>query len=145
MQMAIQSSESCNKDKHFVFVYGTLKRGHGNNLLLKDSTFISEGILHGHKLCFYYSEGSFPFAKKDERSSSRGEVYTVNEETLRRLDALEGYAPNRPDSMNTFYLRREADIETPTGMVKCFYYLGGANSQGPDCIKYDGYYQWSRY
>lgn len=70
-----------------VFVYGTLKRGHGNHRLLADSTFVGEDVLAGATLRDY---GAFPAVELTLGGVVHGEVYQVSHETLRQLDRLEG-------------------------------------------------------
>jgi gamma-glutamylcyclotransferase (GGCT)/AIG2-like uncharacterized protein YtfP len=72
-----------------VFVYGTLKSGEYNHHLLAGSTFIGRAqamniALHAHE----YSP--FPYAQCTHGSKAWGEVWKVTEQTLRRLDTLEG-------------------------------------------------------
>lgn len=79
-----------------IAVYGTLKRGYGNNRILTEGTgvFIEERILPGFKL---YNAG-FPVAMDDNDSSILVEIWdigdpTTNDDafrTLSRLDRLEG-------------------------------------------------------
>ncbi len=78
--------ESANKN---IFVYGTLKVGHGNIVLLMDvekvGTFETAPryALFGHKW-------GIPFLWHGS-SVVRGEVYRVDPITLRDVDALEGH------------------------------------------------------
>lgn len=75
-----------------VFVYGTLKRGHRNHYLLENSKFIGAGQTRrlfrmfdcGFPVLRTYSDRPSPYNAK-----VRGEVYEVDEQTLRRLDQLE--------------------------------------------------------
>lgn len=93
-------------NKHLVFVYGTLKMNEGNNYLLVDAEF--EGFATTRRKFLLlnsspYSQGGFPYLidENDEipYPGSRyiqhiqGEVYEVNDDTLARLDQLEGH-PN---------------------------------------------------
>lgn len=74
-----------------VAVYGTLKRGRGNNRLLSTSSFIGEDELHGFTM---YSAGGFPVIYRSEELSKSilVEVWEVDEETLTGdLDRLEGH------------------------------------------------------
>lgn len=77
-----------------VFVYGTLKRGYGNNRLLQNATFVAEDVLKDHSAIYSFGTGGFPVAFKAEGKNLAGEVWDISgdhqEETLRRLDALEG-------------------------------------------------------
>lgn len=78
-------------DKYKVFVYGTLKRGFGNNRLLGGSKFLGKGVTED-KFALY--ESGIPFVIENESVSQiSGEVYVVDRETLAHLDRLEGH-PN---------------------------------------------------
>lgn len=72
-----------------VVVYGTLKRGYGNNRILQagKAEFIKEVKIPGYKL---YNCG-FPVAKAEEGAVSLGELWDIgdNPDTLRALDRLE--------------------------------------------------------
>ncbi len=71
------------------FVYGTLKKGYGNNNLLGKSYYLGKGLTSS-KYTVYNS--GFPLAKYNEEGNSLlGEVYRVEEqEVVRQLDQLEG-------------------------------------------------------
>lgn len=70
----------------YVTVYGTLKNGHGNHGLLNGSNFIGNTIVEGKM----FSLGGFPGVRLDEPGTFHAEVYEVDEETLAKLDILEG-------------------------------------------------------
>lgn len=70
-----------------LFVYGTLRRGHGNNRLLKDSEFVGEATVNAKRL------GPIQVIPTDGDEVTHGELYRVNSKTLRRVDHLEGYDP----------------------------------------------------
>jgi gamma-glutamylcyclotransferase (GGCT)/AIG2-like uncharacterized protein YtfP len=74
-----------------IFVYGTLKKGFGLSHLLQFSSFVGNAELKGFKLLDF---GVFPGAVRDEKAGTlKGEVYEVDEVTLKRLDFVEsGYA-----------------------------------------------------
>ncbi|HQM27674.1 MAG TPA: gamma-glutamylcyclotransferase [Syntrophorhabdus sp.] len=82
-----------------VFVYGTLRKGMGNHRLLEGSGFLGMGETVA-QYGMYVLPGRIPYVKR--RSGMKavivGEVYEVDEDTLRRIDRLEGH----PD----FYRRR---------------------------------------
>lgn len=88
--MAAENTTDIGKERHLVFVYGTLKEGFSNHGLLRDS------IYHGkhetgavHKML---SLGGFPGVIWNGGTSPiHGEVYEVTDATLARLDSLEGY------------------------------------------------------
>lgn len=73
---------------HRVFVYGTLKHGHGNHRLLAGSVFLgSKETMHplfvmvGHGIPFVYHV--------EEGWRISGELYEVDDEVLKDLDRLE--------------------------------------------------------
>lgn len=98
--MNIEQITELIREKSLVFVYGTLKRGYGNNVLLQDADFIGEAkTVSPWKLD---ARGGIPFLHKDSTVGARcvrGEVFAVNEQELANLDRLEGH----PD----FYFRDE--------------------------------------
>lgn len=78
-----------------IFVYGTLKRGHGNNYLLGESPLLGQALTLTPFVLF---NCGFPMAVPFTRDAAKapllpvmGEVYQVDETTLRRLDSLEGH------------------------------------------------------
>lgn len=76
-----------------VFVYGTLKRGHGNNRLLQSAKFIGEAVTCEDTFLMY-SNGGFPYVLKNGKFFVKGEVFEVTDKTTEsNLDFLEG-VPN---------------------------------------------------
>lgn len=74
----------------YVFVYGTLKRNHGNNRLLRDASFIQEDTTEEN---FFLANLGCPVAfPDDEGKPVRGEVWLVDSPaTLHALDRLENH------------------------------------------------------
>lgn len=70
-----------------VFVYGTLKKGFGNHVLLSESQCLGPDSLKNYSM---FSLGYFPAIRKGE-GTVYGEVYEVTPEQLQRLDRLEGH------------------------------------------------------
>ena len=70
-----------------VFVYGTLKKGWGNNTLLANSTYKGAGTVKGTLI----NLGSFPALLKEGDSIVHGELYDVTDAILSMLDMLEGH------------------------------------------------------
>jgi gamma-glutamylcyclotransferase (GGCT)/AIG2-like uncharacterized protein YtfP len=86
-----------------VAVYGTLKRGYGNNVLLEKSTFVGKGkTTEKYPLVIRTSGLPFMLYKKNQGYNVEVELYLVNKDTLRKLDMLEGH----PD----WYRRREVSV-----------------------------------
>lgn len=91
---------------HLVAVYGTLKRGFHNHYLLETSVFKGLARAPG-KL---YVRG-LPFFKRvsDVPMGVYCELYSVDDETLARLDRLEGYREHNPET--SLYNRVEVEVE----------------------------------
>jgi gamma-glutamylcyclotransferase (GGCT)/AIG2-like uncharacterized protein YtfP len=89
----------------YVFVYGTLMEGFGNNRLLKDSSLIENATTEdGYVLV----ANGIPYLLEDQgKSYVHGEIYKVNEKTLENLDTLEGH-PN-------WYARKVINVVTEQG------------------------------
>ena len=75
---------------HYVFVYGTLRKGEGNNLLLKDADFLGETSVSGFQLVG--KGASFPYVvPASDNDVVHGELYGVDYDELKHLDYLEGF------------------------------------------------------
>ena len=110
---------------HRVFVYGSLKRGHWNNPLLRDgqAEFRGETVtVQRYHMLSGRVEGSrrFPVVLDDGPADSArpvaGEIYHVSDECLALLDRLERV----PES----YRREVADVIEDGDPVKAFIYVG---------------------
>lgn len=97
---------------HTVAVYGTLKQGHGNHRLIQQDP-VSIGYISGHRL---YQSG-IPFLVKDHTSEYevQVEIYEVDDETLQRLDRLEGHP--------SAYRREILSVSTDEGNRDAWTYL----------------------
>lgn len=91
---------------HAVFVYGSLRSGEGNNGLLRSSMLVGDAAVYG----VLYSLGGFPGLRLDDLAPTwvQGEVWTVDDETLERLDRLEGVS-------HGFYRRVRVSVELLAG------------------------------
>lgn len=91
--------ENKTMEKNRVFVYGTLKREHINNSLLKTSVFVGTAETISKYLLL---ELGVPFLVDNSNHHKscivQGEVYTTNKKVLDELDILEGHP--------TFYRRK---------------------------------------
>ena len=73
-----------------VFVYGTLKEGHGNHQLLHSGTFIGT-YTTPPKYSLYDVNGRFPaMTEANQGVAVTGEIYQIDGKTLSVLDLLEG-------------------------------------------------------
>ena len=95
-----------------VFVYGSLKKGFYNNVVLGDSEFVAVDIVSGYSLI---SLGAFPMAIPDPNGQVIGEVYYVTPETLEKLDRLEGFHIDNPYS--SMYDRQVVQGEMEENML----------------------------
>ena len=78
-----------------IFVYGSLLKGFQNNYILENSTFVGEfATVEGYILVGAKSR-SFPYVLNringDASTQIMGELYDVSEDTMNKLDKLEGY------------------------------------------------------
>ena len=86
--------------KHTLFVYGTLKQHHHNHHLLSTSKYLGT-VKTIEKYSLFVS--TIPFVSKHPQTSViHGELYSVDDCTLARLDRLEGHPQ--------WYKREEVDI-----------------------------------
>lgn len=92
-----------------MFVYGTLKRGHGNNRLMMNSKFIGEATT-SEKFALYRS--GIPYVSSLEQLHQvHGELYEVPEEEVPRIDSLEGH-PNWYERRQTEVVDKEGNTHT---------------------------------
>jgi gamma-glutamylaminecyclotransferase len=115
----------------YVFVYGTLMSGFGNNRLLKDSAMIDYASTEDEYVLV--SNGVIPYLMDDVKDSYIiGEVYEVNEKTLKNLDDLEGH-PN-------WYQRRIINVVSDVGdRLRAWAYFMPVKPQGAEVIELGDY------
>jgi gamma-glutamylcyclotransferase (GGCT)/AIG2-like uncharacterized protein YtfP len=103
-----------------VFVYGTLRQGDSRNGILHESACLSlNATLKGYEM---YDLGAFPAIIKQKGSQVQGELYQIDEETLKALDYIEGHRPANPES--SFYRRVAVQAQTEEGeSLPCFTYI----------------------
>lgn len=95
-----------------IFVYGTLKRRHGNHGVLGNSVFLGEAVTLDKNFTMF--DGGFPFVSDgfpgDHNGSIVGELYeTSDKRILDNLDRLEG--------VPYLYVKREIDVTTLDGIT----------------------------
>jgi len=98
-----------------IFVYGTLKQGHGNHPVIgrfEQTELVEErAVLRGYSMA---SLGGFPAIFPEKEGEVIGEVYKVPDEALGPLDRLEGYP--------SFYDRTQVWVEDVQGEEKAHYH-----------------------
>lgn len=99
-----------------VFVYGTLKRGFGNNVLLANSLYLDTGKVENYALKYSYGDIGFPVMFKRKNNIVYGELYAVDENVLNDLDELEGEG--------SLYHRKKVRVITKTETIPAFAYIG---------------------
>ena len=108
---------------HRVFVYGTLKKGHYNNVLLDEAEFVGSAMTVGKDYTMY-NLGAFPGVKEGGCDSITGEVYIVDDEQLARLHQLEGHP--------TFYKAINKQVKlfnnSVAGYMEAFMYIYQGNN-----------------
>lgn len=116
-----------------VFVYGTLKRGWGNSRLIPEDLTPTPDSIRGYTM---YHMGGFPGIVNTPETSRMvvGEVFEVDDATLRRLDSLEGY---RGEGEHNFYERER--VVTDNG-EECLVYV--QSSAPSDSVVESG--EWTR-
>jgi gamma-glutamylcyclotransferase (GGCT)/AIG2-like uncharacterized protein YtfP len=108
--------------KTLVWVYGSLKKGFHNNGYLGKAEFKGEAILKGAQL---YTMGSYPALGKGMRDI-RGELYLVDDATLKNLDGLEQYHPK--DYVRSLYIRRKERVTIDgKDCISAMVYFGNPN------------------
>lgn len=73
---------------HKVFVYGSLKIGYSNHVVLRGADYVGEDTT-ADPAWYMFSMGGFPGVVRGDKLIT-GEVYEVDDEGLSHLDALEG-------------------------------------------------------
>lgn len=101
-----------------VFVYGTLRKGEGNHRLLAEATCLAEQCWTEGQL--YDTGFGYPAMKISSSTYVYGELYSITESELNRLEQLEGY---RVDGENNLYNRIQQTVYTDSGKVVAFMYV----------------------
>jgi len=109
---------------HLIAVYGSLRQGLGNHGMIKYEELL--GTFRTEPKYSMYSIGSsFPGLKKDGTTSIVMEVYEVGDETMDRVNMLEGYVEGGAKENNHY---NSEDIDTPFGKAKLFIYNNSIDS-----------------
>lgn len=104
-----------------LFVYGTLMKGFGNHHCIAAGEFLGPAQVPG----MLYVNG-LPYARYDGgmldqmMSFIQGELYLVDEVTLRRCDRLEGYTPGMKQNPDWYY---RLQVDTKDGYPVFMYHV----------------------
>lgn len=78
---------------HKVFVYGTLRKGECNHNYIQESTFLGDAVSKD-AVFFLSGQGAVPCLMEGIAGNKiKGELYSIDDETLDCIDRLEGH-PN---------------------------------------------------
>ena len=103
---------------YLVAVYGSLRKDLGNHSLLGTSEFVGKGVTKSPKFAML-SLSAYPMvmANTSRYAHPVVEVYRVDKQTLKGLDALEGHP--------SFYCRKETTIMIDGEVaLTCWMYIG---------------------
>jgi gamma-glutamylcyclotransferase (GGCT)/AIG2-like uncharacterized protein YtfP len=121
-------AHSQDTDRLPVFVYGTLRPGHGNARIWDGYAFAKfdgKCRIHDHKLV---SNGGFPYCIPDQGSESYGCLIVPTgdnyDHVLRRMDALEGVPMH--------YTREIVAVTCPEGVITAWVYIPAFPSDHSD-------------
>lgn len=89
---------------NLLFVYGTLRKGFGNHVMMSGCTFLGDGTIQA----LLYAHGMLPMIGHGD-GTVKGELYKVPDEEWRHLDGLEGH-PN-------WYCREHTNVTLADGKV----------------------------
>jgi gamma-glutamylcyclotransferase (GGCT)/AIG2-like uncharacterized protein YtfP len=100
-----------------ILVYGSLRRGQQAHRFLRNTTFVEEVRVPGYDL---FALGWYPGIKPnpDNKEGIVGEVFELadgDDETVRNLDAFEGYNPKHEEM--SLFVRKEVAVNGQPTML----------------------------
>lgn len=109
---------------HYVFTYGTLKRGSSRNIVFScnpKNEFCGVGVSKGNFDMLLYPEGGFPVAfeglgNEERNTKLKGELWLVPTDTILKLDRIE--------ANGKIFIRTYRKIWVGEECVSAFVYLG---------------------
>jgi gamma-glutamylcyclotransferase (GGCT)/AIG2-like uncharacterized protein YtfP len=118
----MRESNAEAQDTTRLFIYGTLKRGHGRHDWLRDQRFIGEAVTEPHYRL--YNLVAYPALVEVEPGQGRavqGEVWDVTADRLPVIDRIE-------DVDAGLYARRVIALQShPLQTVQAYFFLGGVD------------------
>lgn len=96
---------------NIVAVYGSLRAGLFNHVVLGNAPYTSMGIAKGFRM---HSLGAYPALVRDPDSPTEVVVELYDVSCMKNLDRLEGYPK--------YYARKQVKIDTPQGAVLAWVY-----------------------
>ena len=102
--------------KHYLFVYGTLRKGFSHSFLndiAMDMNLVAKGEINAE----FFDIGEYPAAlpTKEKNAHIEGDIFEINHprKVLKILDDYEGF--DRNDKKNSEYLRKKTNIQLISG------------------------------
>ena len=114
---------------NYVFTYGTLLKGERNHHLINDDDFVSEGMIKNYKM---FNLGTYPGIESGD-GIVLGELYLVDDNTLKMLDDLE--------EAGFLYLRKTTMVYTSETKLEAYVYVYNQEVNNPKYLG-DGVYSW---
>ena len=109
------------QEENLIFVYGTLMRGQCAFGKLRNSRFLGSGVLYGYAM---YDLGNYPGIVQCSEEKVLGEVYAVDDETLKKMDEYE--------DEGRLYTRSSGSITLSDGnTVNAYFYKYNHSVSGP--------------
>lgn len=119
--------ELMQKDSHYVFVYGTLKKGFRNHRMIQDEEFVGPAsTLNNYSMVVTKNTAApfpivFPDGREGKKGAIYGEVYKVKPKVIRNLDYLESNGTMYKRSITPVYI---AFKDGSTKKIYAFMYKG---------------------
>lgn len=111
----------------FLFVYGSLLSSNSHHYLLKGCQFVGKAILYNFGL---YRVSWYPAIVPKENSKVLGEVYDVDENTLRKIDEFE--------DEGKLYKRQEVEVMLDSGQtINAWAYVYLLDVDGKNYMPFD--------
>lgn len=138
---AIMSPAPSTSASHKVFVYGTLKRGLHNHVLLErgNARFVGRARTTRAEFAMLLADAGYPYVVKTTTNarSIHGEVYDVDDVTLERLDVLEEIATGMyAREIVELTMTEEAEAR---GVLDAYVYLAGTRDDLERLPRIDAY------
>jgi len=108
-----------NPTEH-VAVYGTLRRGCGNDRFLKGAPMLGQYEVRSHRM--YTSHGAYPYVHYSPTGTITVEVYDVTDPRMMKdLDMLEGYPHHYQRKVVPYFDNNKT--RTPAGRAWMYYVI----------------------
>ena len=115
--------------KNYVFTYGTLMKGERNHYYLNDADYVCDATINGFRMI---DLKSYPGIEPGD-GIVVGELYLVDDNTLKMLDDLE--------EAGFLYLRKTTMVYTSETKLEAYVYVYNQEVNNPKYLG-DGVYSW---